>query len=247
MNDKNILVAADCQSKGEGIVKFLTDYLTGRNLRLSFCSFAAEHDNRMCGNPAVAKQISAICAKREVAFTEGQFIIDFNENFERQTAYVDLLIIEKNALLPLALKDVFGTHSCSIIVVPAHFKLITNVLIVHDGTTASIKSIKGFFQLFSNQLANISITLLVITPLGAKDMESSDEMMLLGYLKQYTNNVGILKVREPLNDKLLRAVSYNDNTMVVGTLSYFLSMYGEESIFKPIFDEMCALFLPADT
>ncbi len=246
MNDKNILVAANCHSQGEGVLGFLSDYLTGRNLRVSFFSFATESDVRPCRNSNLAGQVSAICAARGIEFSEGQYSQESIHNFERQASYADLLIIEKNALLPLALKQVLGAHSCSIIAVPSHFKGITNVLIVHDGTTASLKSIKAFFQVFSDQLSNVSITLLVVTPFGESDMDDEDEMMLISYLKQYTSNVGILKVREPLTDKLLRPVTYNDSTMVVGSLNYFLSMYVEKSTFKPVFDDSSALFLPAD-
>ncbi len=244
MNDKNVLIALNSLSEGEGVLRFITVYLSGRNLRLTLCILHEKNENADA-NESLLLTFTTICQHRNIPLTIRHFSKGVLKNLEKQATYSDLLIMEKSTLLPLAVRDEFGVHGCSIIVVPAYFKVISNVLLIHNGTQASLKSVKEFFQFFSRQIVDLTLTLLMVTPVKSADIEAPDEIMLVEYLKQYSKNVGILKVREPLTDKLLKPIPYNQSTLVVGSLQYLLSLYGENSRFKPLFDEKATLFLPA--
>jgi hypothetical protein len=245
MNDKNILVALHSGTEAEGMLRFVSRYLTGQNLRLSLCILHdSDHDRNHNGE--LIQQFKTICQKRNVALSIKHFAQDAYEKLERQTSYADLLNMEKSTLIPLALRGKFGQHACSIIVIPPYFQVINNVVMVYNETPASLKSIKEFCQVFAGQFTQADVTLLIVSPRGSYGPDSTNETMLVNYLKHFSRNVGVLKVNEPLTDRLMRPVPYTSGTLVVGTLSYLMSQYGEESIFKPLYDDKATLFLPAE-
>jgi hypothetical protein len=244
MNNKNILLAITPDTWGASIINFLNDNLLGENLRVTLCVLYTtgkrfEFDGFM-------DKVSALCEEKGVVLRIKHLVEDPYDELEKLTAFADLLIMQKEAMRPLALRDEFAYPGCAIVILPNRFVDISNILLLNDGSMDCISAIKQFFQIFSRQSKRLRVTLLMVTDMEYMGADNGDENLLVEYLKQYSCDVGVLTVERPLTNRNLRALQYDSHTMVVGTSGFLLSQYGEESFFKPFYDESSAVFLPSE-
>lgn len=242
MNNKNILIAITADTRESSIVNFISDNLKGNNLHITLCII---HNSTPVEIDVLLDKVSMACEENGVDVRIRHLVKDPYRDLENQTAYADLLIIQKETIRPLAIKDEFGHPGCAIMVLPADFTSIDNIILVLDGSRDSIGAIKQFFQVFSTQIRDVKLTLLSVFFESDKTGSPENEHMLIQYLKQYSSNVGLLKAKRPLTAKILKPAEYDKRTLVVGTSGFMLSQYGNESDFKPFFDDRSSLFLPA--
>jgi hypothetical protein len=244
MTDKNILVVVSSESQGKGLLRFVQGFVTGDNLHLTLCIFDSETGGAQVSDEFL-DDLSMVCISRHIPLKIKRLSQDPHGHLAQLAQYADLLVMEKSALRHLALGHDFEKSSCALLALPDSFEDISNILLISDGSKGAIRAKKQFFQTFPRWFGNPDVTLLNVSS-DQRDEDSEDEILLLDYLKQYSRNVGILKVEEPLTKKILRPLRYDKCTVVVGTMDFLLSHYGEDDTFKPFFDEHSTLFLPAN-
>ena len=248
MNNKNIILGITPDTWGESILNFLSDNLQGENLRVTLCILYTT--GKRFDFDGFLDRISGLCEMKKVHLRIKHLVNDPYDELEQMSAYGDLLIMQKEAMRPLALRDEFAHPGCAVVILPNKFIDISNILLVNDGTTECIVAIKQFFQIFSRQSRRLRTTLLMVQESNSngvlKIIEAGNENLLVDYLKQYSSDVGVLTVELPLTNRNLRALEYDDHTMVVGTSGFLLSQYGQESYFKPFYDESSAVFFPSE-
>jgi len=244
MNNKNILIALTPEIREAGLLNFMARNLHGENIRLVLCILNGLNDSPQIDG--LLDRVSMFCEKEEIDVKIHHITSNIYEELENFTAYSDLLIIDKKALRHLRLSGDLEEVSCAMMVLPEDFVHIDNVLFFMDGSKEAIMAIKQFAQIFSSQLSNLDITIISNQNYGEYEQMLSRESLLLEYLRQYAQNIGVLKVRGHLTDKILKPIEYSDRTLVIGSIGFLLSQYGEHSSFKPFFDESSSIFLPAD-
>jgi len=244
MNNKNILIALTPEIREEGLLNFMATYLYGDNIRLVLCIIDGENESPQIDG--LLDRISLFCEQQDIDVKIRHLVKNMYEELENLTAYSDLLIINKKALRHLRLSGDLEEVSCAMMVLPEDFVIIKNALFFMDGSKEATAAIKQFAQTFSSRLSDLDITIISSQHDAQYEKMLNGESLLLDYLKQYAQNIGILKVRGPLTDRLLKPIEYSDRTLVIGSNRFLLSQYGEHSSFKPFFDESSSIFLPAD-
>lgn len=244
MNNKNILIALTPEIREAGLLNFMARNLHGENIRLVLCILNGVNESPQIDG--LLDRISMFCDREQIDIKIHHITSNIYEELENFTTYSDLLIIDKKALRHLRLSGDLEEVSCAMMVLPEDFVNINNVLFFMDGSKESTMAIKQFAQIFSSQLSDLDIT--IISNQNEKQYEKmlSRESLLLEYLRQYAQNIGILKIRGHITDKILKPVEYSDRTLVIGSIGFLLSQYGEHSSFKPFFDESSSIFLPSD-
>jgi hypothetical protein len=243
MTDKKIILAISSKSKGKGIIRFLQGFVAGNNVRLTLCILDDEPGELMAYEE-ILDEVSAICFAKNIPLRIRRLGEDAPLTLKSLATYSDLLVLEKGVLQLLALGHEFVQSSCASIAIPEDFESINNVLLISDGSSQSMQGIKQFFQIFSRISGNIDVNLLAVSGEN-EELTSDQELMLIDYLKQYSKNVGILKTGEPLTGKILKPITYDRRTIVVSTMRFLLSHYGDDEVFKPFFDTQSTLFVPA--
>jgi hypothetical protein len=243
MTDKKIIIAISSRSKGIGITRFLRGFVAGNNVRVTLCVID-DQPGELMAYEEILDEVSAICIRKNMPLRIRRLSADAHLELKSMAKFSDLLVLEKNLLQLLALGHEFIESSCASIAIPEEFTSISNILLISDGSSQSMQGIKQFFQIFSRLSGDIDVNLLAVSH-EANGLSPDQEMMLIDYLKQYSKNVGILKVSEPLTGKILKPISYDSHTIVVSTMRFLLSHYGEEEVFKPFFDTQSTLFVPA--
>jgi len=244
MNNKNILIALTPEIREAGLLNFMARNLHGENIRLVLCILNGTSDSPQIDG--LLDRISLFCEKEVIDVKILHLTSNIYEQLENLTTYSDLLIIDKKALRHLRLSGDLEEVSCAMMVLPEDFVHIKNVLFFMDGTKDATMAIKQFVQIFSSVLSTMDITIISSQNDHQYQKMLNGESLLLEYLKQYAQNIGILKVRGPLTDRILKPIEYSDKTLVIGSNGFLLSQYGEHSSFKPFFDESSSIFLPAD-
>lgn len=244
MNNKNILIAITPETRESSLLNFMAENLRGDNIRIVLCILNGLNDSPQIDG--LLDRISLFCEGHNITVRIWHLTENIYEELENQTAYADLLIIQKKAIRHLKLNGDLDHISCPMIILPETFKETSNVLLFTDRSKESTLAIKQFAQVFAGQLEKKDVTVISNQADPLKDSPQNSESLLLEYLKQYAKNIGILKIKGPLTDRTLKPIDYHQDTLVVGTTSYLLSQYGEHSSFKPFFDERSSIFLPAD-
>ncbi len=244
MTDKKIILVISSRSPGTGVVRFLNGFIAGDNVRISLCILEESSDLEL-NYDGLLDEISSICISKSIPLRIRRLRSDADLVLRSMANFADLLVFEKSVLQVLALGHEFVRSSCATIAIPSDFSSITNILLITDGSSGSVQGIKQFFQIFPRLSGDLDVNLLSVSA-GMGGLSSEQEIMLLDYLKQYSKNVGILKVEEPLTHKLLKPIRYDNSTIVVSTMRFLLSRYGEDEVFKPFFDNQTTLFVPAE-
>jgi len=245
MTDKKILLALSAKSSGKGILRFVNGFVAGDNVSIRLCILDDE-PGEMMAHEEILDDISSICFSKSIPLRIDHLVNGNQERLFSMAAFSDLLVVEKSVLQFLAIGHDFPANSCASIAVPEEFNFISNILLITDGSRQSIQGVKQFFQIFPKLSGNPDVNWLSIES-GKENLSSEEERLLLDYLNQYSNNVGVLKVEEPITGKLLKPIRYDFHTVVVSNINYLLSKYGEDEAFKPFFDNQSTLFFPAMT
>lgn len=243
MQDKKILAVLTADSDDSVINTFITNYARGRNIDMTLCT-VHEDATPAHENYGMLDSVSTTCTKQAISMRVAELHADASTAMRKRAPFADLVLISKDILRGLALRDELPENCSSIIALPADFKAITNVILLFDGSTAALKGIKDLFQAFSRYTEELEVTLLRIE-VPDIDFDRDNEVLLVEYLRQYSDNVGVLKVEAPLNNRAIRALPRRPSPIVMGTLEYLISQYGEDSDFKPFFDNHSTLFIPA--
>jgi hypothetical protein len=243
MNDKKILIALTPQAEGSGLVNFVEKYVNGENLDVTIFVIR-DAQSQTEGTDEMVDALYLLCATKMIPFRIREIDGSEAEIFADQTAFADLLVIERHALAYLNAGNHRIQSSCALVVLPEDFKFISNVLLITDGTAETIKSIKQFFQIFSRQLRDLDVTLLNVSSEKGGHMRSTDEVMLIGYIKQYCRNIGMLKVRKPLTSKLMRPVKVDEMTIVVSSPDFMQHEAATVGLSNPLQNLRSTLFFP---
>lgn len=244
MNNKNILIAISPETTESGLLSFMAENLNGENIKIVLCILNGSNDSPEIDE--LLDRVSLFCEKSNIQVKIRHLVDNIYEELENQTAYADLLIIQKNAIKPIALNGELDNVSCPVLVLPSSRQIIDNILFIMDGSRDSVLAIKQYAQIFSRQMKEMNITLLSLQGENIYSRNPVHETLLVEYLKQYGTDIGVLKVKAPLTDRVLKPIKYGDSTLVIGTAQFLLSQYGEHSSFKPFFDERSTIFLPVD-
>jgi hypothetical protein len=244
MTNKKILVAVSSRSTGKGIIRFVSSFVEGENVSIRIC--VLNDVNEVSEYDDILDEICLICFSKSIPLQIEHLTADERDQLFSRAAFSDLLVIEKQVLQFLALGHDFPANSCASIAIPENFNSISNILLITDGSPRSIQGVKQFFQTFPKLTGNPDVNWLSVRS-NEHTLSSDEERLLLEYLKQYSKNVGILKVEEPITEKLLKPIRYDNHTIVVSNMNYLLSKYGEDVVFKPFFDNRTALFFPSLT
>ncbi|HKL39220.1 MAG TPA: hypothetical protein VJ894_01010 [Cryomorphaceae bacterium] len=245
MTDKKILLALSSKSTGRGIIRFMNGFVAGDNVRIRLCILDDEPGEEMA-HEEILDDISSICFSKSIPLRIDHLINGNQDRLFSMAAFSDLLVVEKTVLQLLAIGYDFPANSCASIAIPEEFNSISNILLITDGSRDSIQGVKQFFQIFPKLTGNPDVNWLSIES-GDKNLSPEEERLLLDYLQQYSKNVAVLKVEEPITGKLLKPIRYDDHTFVVSNMKYLLSKYGEDEAFKPFFDNQSTLFFPSMT
>jgi hypothetical protein len=146
-------------------------------------------------------------------------------DLSREIRYTDLIIhhstqseADKLQHLPANFTKLLVQSKVPLLIVPDDLSDIKEVFLTCDGSVESIKSIKQFCVLMSDFCRANKVTLLEFNH-DVMQFQPSEEKLLIEYLKQHCNNLGIYKISNESPDKILKLINFNKNAMVVsGTL-----------------------------
>lgn len=243
MQDKKILAILTPDSDDAVINSFITSFAKGKNIDITLCSVHSDTSPaEQCDE--VLDRVTSTCTKQSIPLHIIETHSDAATAMRKRAAFVDLVLVSKEILCAMALRDDLPTDSGAIIALPRNFKTLTNVILMFDGSSASLRGIKEFFQAFSHYTRDMDVTLLSIDS-GKESIRRKSEALLIEYLRQYSSDVGVLKVQPPLSDRHLRAVCHKKSPIVTGPLEYLIGQHSEEAAFKPFYDDTSTLFIPA--
>jgi hypothetical protein len=243
MQDKKILAILSSDSNDEVINTFITSFAKGKNIDVTLCTVSESHED-VHDCDALVDSVTLTCTRQSIPLRITEIHRNAATAMRKRAPFVDLVLLDKDILRGLALRDELPHNTSAIIALPQEFNSMSNVILLFDGSSASLRGIKEFFQAFSRYTAVMDVTLLSLIPEDAP-VERDNEVMLLEYLRQYSNNVGLLKVQTPLSDRHLRAVPHSQSPMVIGTLEFLMAQRGKNITFKPFYDNHSTLFIPA--
>lgn len=243
MQDKKILAILSPDSNDEVINTFITSFAKGKNIDVTLCT-VSESNEDIHDCDALVDSVTLTCTRQSIPLRITETHLDAATAMRKRAPFVDLVLVDKDILRGLALRDELPHNASAIIALPHQFTSMSNIILLFDGSSASLRGIKEFFQAFSRYTAMMDVTLLSMAPENAP-LERDNEMMLLEYLRQYSSNVGVLKIQAPLSERHLRAVPHNASPMVIGTLEFLIAQRGEDVSFKPFYDNHSTLFIPA--
>jgi hypothetical protein len=244
MQHKKILAILSPEGDDEVMNTFITSFAKGKNIDVTLCSVQDDYPDAH-GCDALVESVTRTCIKQSTPLHINQVHLNAATAMRKRAPFVDLVLVDKKTLLSLALRDELARNSSAIIALPHYFTSFSNVILLFDGSAASLRGVKEFFQAFSHHTEQMDVTLLSIEREGFP-ANSDNELMLLEYLRQYNNNVGILKVQAPLSERHLRAVPHSKSPVVMGTLEFLIAQRGDGVSFKPFYDNHSTLFIPAD-
>jgi len=245
MQDKKILAILTPDSDDAVMNSFITAFVKGNNIDITLCSVHSDSSPAETGGELLSS-VTSTCTKQSIPLRIVEIHTDAATAIRKRAAFVDLVLVNKEILCSMALRDELPADSGAIIALPRNFKTLTNVILMFDGSPISLRGIKEFFQAFSGYTRNMDVTLLSIES-GNKGIRRADETLLIEYLRQYSSDVGVLKVEPPLNDRHLRAVCHRKAPIVTGPLEYLIGQHKDEATFKPFYDDTSTLFIPATT
>ncbi len=249
MQDKKILALLGSSSRNAAINTFFSNYVRGRNIDLTLitiqehgedCNQSDESDQ----HEELLDQLCTVCTERSIPLRITEMHSDAATAIHRRGAFVDLIIIEKDVLRKLALQDELPEECSAIIALPDQFDGIRQVLLMYDGSHRASRAVKSFYQYFTPYARKLDATLLHIDKEATTAPEDVD-LLLVEYLRQFSENIGILKVEKPINEKHLRALPRAQPSLVVANLDVLMALRGPDTTFKPFYDEQSILFIPA--
>ncbi|NEN23929.1 hypothetical protein G3O08_10505 [Cryomorpha ignava] len=242
MTDKKIILALPAQYADTSVFNLVTNCLGGENIHLTVCVYKdAVHSNSTLTN---LEQLSKLCSDKSITLRLRILIGDDPQRLLKLSTFADLLILHQGLLEKPDFVTAFGKHTCPVIILPMAYSSINHVLLTLDGSVESIKSIKQFAQLFSHQIKRIEVTLLFLLE---TDFETGDEILLIEYLKQFCEKLGVLKIIKPLTERKLKPVKCDDHTLILSAYGSLIANY-RSTVLEPILhDTNSVFFIPSET
>lgn len=241
MTDKKIILAISAQSVDTSVFNLVTNCMSGENIHLTVCVFR----DKVQSNSTLTnlEELSKLCSDKSITLRLRILKNDDPQRLLKLSTFADLLILHQELLEEPHFVETFGKHTCPVMILPKAYDSINHVLLTVDGSVESIKSIKQFAQLFANQIKNIEVTLLFLLE---TDFETMDELLLIEYLKQYCEKLGVLKIIKPLTERKLKPVKCNDQTLVLSAYGSLVANY-KTNILEPILcDSNSIFFIPSE-
>lgn len=158
-------------------------------------------------------------------------LIISKENFQTHVTY-------KGQTLPLS--EILTEAKCPVLVVPAAWKALQEIILIFDGRPASFAAIKRLVTAFPDLCLSLPTTLIVVQSKNLNFFSRQEEKMLIAYLKFHCHNLAVHKVCSDSSHTIQAAMAINHNALLVinDTPAHFPPYLNEE--FSKV--ETCQLF-----
>jgi hypothetical protein len=139
-----------------------------------------------------------------------------------ESLYADLLII-RNANYQAScvyygqkrvISEIFKKAGCPVLVIPDQLSDIEQILLIYDGSPTALMAIKSLRNNLSPLCQKLPVTVLIPCSNGAP-VSSSEEKMLIEYLRLHFKDLGIHKICEESAHTMHFAIDPQRNLMIV--------------------------------
>lgn len=164
------------------------------------------------------------------------------------TRYADVLIISRENFLTnisykgqtMPLSQALAEAQCLVLVVPAAWKALQEIMLIFDGHAASFAAIKKLVTAFPSLCLSLPTTLIVVQSKKLSLFSRQEEKMLIDYLKFHCHNLAVHKVCSASSHTIQAAMALNHNALlVINDAPKLLPPYLSEELSKL---ETCQLF-----
>ena len=238
MHNKKILIALPSESIDRGVFNLISNCLTGENiyLEINIYQTKGQSDSIL----AHIDKLSKLCVSKSIDLRIQILNTEALEKLSHRAIFADLIILHRDLLDNSTFARAYGKLTSPILILPSNFESINHVVLSADGSPESIRIIKQFAQLFARQIKNIHVTLIYVMD---DVFETSDEVMLIDYLKGFFKELGVLKLLKPLTAKDLKPVRQDEHTLFVSTCTSLTSCYDTGFMSPATIDEKSIIFL----
>ncbi len=137
---------------------------------------------------------------------------------EVEAVYSDLIlttqeIISQTKGAPEFAELIAGSSDTPLLVLPKRYQELSNILMLFDGSSLSLKTIKDFVRTFSTLCRNEEVNLLLVNE--GVTLTGPHEKAMVNYLKSNCNNLGIQHIGNTPLEQLRVQLQINESTMVV--------------------------------
>lgn len=238
MHNKKILIAIPSESIDSGVFNIISNCLTGENIHLEVNIYqTAGHSDSILVH---IDRLSKLCVSKSIDLRIQILKTKALQKLSHRATFADLILIHRDLLDDSVFARAYGKVTSPVLILPSNFDSINNVVLTSDGTQETVRIIKQFTQLFARQIKNINVTLIYVMD---DIFETSDEIMLVDYLKGFFKELGILKILKPLTEKELKPVKYDEHTLFVSTCTSLTSCYDTGFMSPATIDKKSLIFL----
>ncbi|MGF1637888.1 MAG: universal stress protein [Cyclobacteriaceae bacterium] len=140
----------------------------------------------------------------------------------KQSTYADLLILSYQAFINNISKQpdtsliyqILKGSRCPVMILPTGVSKIDNIIFTYDGKESSVFAIRAFSNLFSRSCRDKEVSILTVMP--SVDEEIKNEKLLLNFVRQHFNNVGVQMLEgSNISEEISNFASSVSNTIVV--------------------------------
>lgn len=238
MHNKKILIAIPAESIDSGVFNIISNCFTGEDIHLEVNIYQTlgQSDSILTH----IDKLSKLCVSKSIELRIQILKADALKKLSHRATFADLIIIHRDLLDDSVFARAYGKVTTPVVILPSNFETINNVVLTSDGTSETIRIIKQFTQLFARQIKNINVTLIYVMD---DIFETSDEILLVDYLKGYFKELGVLKILKPLTEKELKPVKYDEHTLFVSTCTSLISCYDTGFMSPATIDKKSLIFL----
>ena len=238
MHNKKILIAIPAESIDSGVFNLISNCLTGENIHLLVNVYQTKgHSDSTLVH---IDKLSKLCVSKSITLRIQILQTGALARLSHRSIFADLIIIHRDLLDDSHFARAYGKVTSPVLVLPAKFDSINHVVLTADGTPETIRIIKQFTQLFARQIKNINVTLIYVMD---DIFETSDEVLLIDYLKGFFKELGVLKILKPLTERELKPVKYDEHTLFVSTCTSLISCYDTGFMSPATIDKKSLIFL----
>lgn len=238
MHSKKIIIAVPAESFDQGIFNLISEILTGDDISLTLNVYEAV--GKMETVLEKLEKLSKICVSKSITLRIQILKVEALARLSHRSLFADLIVMHRDLLNQPHFVKAYGKVSSPILILPPAFTTINHVVLTSDGTPESVHSIKQFTQLFAAQVKHTNVTLVYLMD---DLLESSDEILLVDYLKGFFKELGVLKSIKPISEKELKLIKYDDNTLVVSSCTSLLCYYESKEKERSQMDKDAIVFL----
>lgn len=149
------------------------------------------------------------------------------DSIKNQSAVADLMIIDRKVLKPYCgqdiLSDLVADLLCPVLVLPPR-RSIESLVMVYDGSYASIQVVKSFVAIFNPTLRALPFYVLVVDPESQRAMEQ--ERVLIDYLKLFFDDMGV----QLMDDSTLNCLTRNIDSVSEKPLLLLGGFTGQDAL-----------------